>query len=172
MFPVSPLDIFACLASWPHYAAAGGGGEESFSWLSTFPCLPRCAAHPAEAPPVASMSAALPRPPRGVQPGADALVLPTEEPASCPGATHFCWEGGRHTSHPVWTPDSLFPLSAVADKIWCGYAFEKVVKLLLQCDLGIVESRQTQLMFLTIPTSSPVPWEKQKCLLTTGAVAK
>lgn len=85
MFPVSPLDIFACLASWPRYAAAGGGGGggERFSWLSTFPCLPRCAAHPAEAPPIASLPAALPWPPRGVWPGADALVLPAEEPASC-----------------------------------------------------------------------------------------
>lgn len=130
--PVS--NIFACSASSP--GCAGGGGE-GFSWLSTFPSSAAC---PAEAPAPPRL-AALPRPRRGVRPGADALVLPAEEPASCLGTTGMISRGkagGGETQPSSFNPDSLFHPFSVVDKIKRGYLFEKVVKRLVQCDLGAV----------------------------------
>lgn len=66
---------------------------ERFSCLSTFPCPLRAAAHPAELRPP-PCPAALPPPRRRVRPGADALVLPAQEAASCPGATELI-SGGK-----------------------------------------------------------------------------
>lgn len=120
--PVS--DIFACSASTP--GCAGGGGE-GFSWLSTFPNSAAC---PAEAPAPPRL-AALPRPRRGVRPGADALVLPAEEPASCLGTTGMISggkSGGGKTQPSSFNPDSVFCPSSVVDNLKCGYLFEKVVK--------------------------------------------